>query len=184
MRFIPLELKAAYVIEFEPINDHRGFFARTFCQKEFEKKGLVGNFVQCNVAWNKAKGTLRGMHWQAAPYSEVKLVRCSRGAIYDVIIDLRPESTTYCKWVAVELTSDNKKMLYVPEGFAHGYQTLEPDTEVSYLVSSFYTPEAQRAVRWNDPAFGIRWPVLGPEVPEPILSEKDRSHADFQCARP
>lgn len=175
MRFIPLELKAAYVIEFEPINDHRGFFARTFCQKEFQEKGLVSNFVQCNIAWNKAKGTLRGMHWQAAPHCEVKLVRCDRGAIYDVIIDLRPELATYCKWVAVELTSDNKKMLYVPEGFAHGYQTLEPDTEVSYLVSSFYTPEAQRGVRWNDPAFGISWPIS-----EPVLSEKDRSHPDFE----
>lgn len=174
MRFIPTELDDAYLIELEPVTDERGFFARTFCEKEFAEKGLTSYFVQCNIAWSKAKGTLRGMHYQIAPYAEVKIVRCTRGAIYDVIIDLRTESSTYCKWAAVELTPASNKMLYIHKGFAHGYQTLEPDTEVSYLASNFYTPSAQRGVRWDDPAFGIHWPI-----PNPILSEKDRSHPDF-----
>ncbi|MBA7705193.1 dTDP-4-dehydrorhamnose 3,5-epimerase [subsurface metagenome] len=175
MRFIPTKLNDAYIIEFESIVDNRGFFARTFCEKEFRKKGLTSHFVQCNIAWSNAKSTLRGMHYQIAPHSEVKMVRCTRGAIYDVIIDLRPDSPTYCKWSAVELTPNDNKMLYVPEGFAHGYQTLEPDTEVSYWMSNFYSPDAQRGIRWNDPAFGIHWPI-----PDPILSEKDLSYPDFE----
>lgn len=175
MRFIPTELDGAYIIELEPVLDERGFFARTFCEQEFEKNRLTSRFVQCNVVWSEVKGTLRGMHYQVAPYAEVKIVRCTRGAIYDVIIDLRPDSQTRIKWTAVELTSVCNKMLYVPEGFAHGYQTLEPDTEVSYWMSSFYSPDAQRGVRWDDPAFGILWPT-----PNPILSEKDRSYPDFK----
>lgn len=178
MRFTPIELKGAYVIELEPIIDQRGFFARSFCQKEFQERGLVSHFVQCNIAWNKGKGTLRGLHYQIAPYAEIKLIRCTCGATYDVIIDLRPESPTYCKWAAVELTPANKKMLYVPEGFAHGYQTLKPNTEVSYWMSNFYLPDAQRGVRWNDPTFAIRWPF-----PDPILSENDRSLPDFEPQR-
>jgi len=175
MRFVSTKLGGAYIIEFEPISDERGFFARTFCEKEFIRKDLTGHFVQCNIAWNKAKGTLRGMHYQIGPHAEVKLVRCTCGAIYDVIIDLRPESPTYCKWTAVELTSKCNKMLYVPVGFAHGYQTLEPHTEVSYWMSNFYKASAQRAVRWNDPAFGIYW-----SISNPVLSEKDLSHPNFE----
>lgn len=174
MRFIPTELDGAYIIELEPAIDERGFFARIFCEKEFRKRGLTSHFVQCNIAWSKSKGTIRGMHYQIAPHAEAKLVRCTRGAIYDVVIDLRPESSTYCKWTAVELTPMSEKMQYVQEGFAHGYQTLEPNTEVSYWMSNFYMPSVQVGVRWNDPSFGIHWPILNP-----ILSEKDQSHQDF-----
>jgi dTDP-4-dehydrorhamnose 3,5-epimerase len=175
MRFIANELEGSYIIKIEPAMDERGFFARTFCAKEFRKMGLASHFVQCNTAWSKAKGTLRGMHYQIAPHAEVKIVRCTCGAIYDVIIDLRLHSPTYCKWAAVELTPASKMMLYVPDGFAHGYQTLEPFTEVSYWMSNFYNHSAQRSVRWNDPTFGIHWPIHNP-----ILSKKDRSYPDFK----
>jgi dTDP-4-dehydrorhamnose 3,5-epimerase len=175
MRFIANELEGSYIIELEPVTDGRGFFARTFCAKEFRKMGLASHFVQCNIAWSKAKGTLRGMHYQIAPHADVKIVRCTCGAIYDVIIDLRLQSPTYCKWAAVELTPSSKMMLYIPDGFAHGYQTLEQDTEISYWMSNFYNPSAQRSVRWNDSAFGIHWPL-----PNPILSEKDRLYPDFK----
>lgn len=175
MKFMPSELPGAYIIEPEPIKDNRGFFARSFCQKEFENQGLQCNFVQNNISWNRERGTLRGMHYQLSPHAEVKLIRCTRGAIYDVIIDLRPDSPTYCKWVGVELTADNYRMFYVPENFAHGYQTIEPDTEVFYLVSEFYTPASERGVRWNDPIFNIKWPLT-----DPIVSVKDRSYLDYQ----
>jgi dTDP-4-dehydrorhamnose 3,5-epimerase len=175
MRFIPTELAGAWLIELELRHDARGYFARTFCEQEFAGQGLVSRFVQCNVAWNKAAGTLRGLHYQAAPHAETKVVRCTRGALYDVIVDLRPGSPTRGKWVAVELAPMNGLMLYVPEGFAHGYQTLEPDTEVSYLMSALPVPEAERGLRWDDPALAIRWPL-----PSPILSDRDRSHPPFQ----
>ncbi len=175
MRYIPTELEGAYIIELEPKTDHRGFFARGFDQKEFEEHGLKGAFVQANISWNAAKATLRGMHYQMAPYAEVKVIRCTRGSIYDVIIDLRPDSPTFCKWIGVELTAQNYRTLYVPEGFAHGYQTLEPDTETFYLVTEFYAPTHERGVRWNDPAFGIQW-----ALPNPILSERDQNHPWFQ----
>lgn len=175
MKFVAALLSGAYIIEPEPIKDNRGFFSRTFCQKEFEQHGLEFHFVQCNISWNKEKGILRGMHYQLPPHAEVKVVRCTRGAIYDVIIDLRPDSPSYCKWVGVELSADNYRMLYVPENFAHGYQTLEPNTEVFYLVSEFYAPSSERGVRWNDPAFKINWPL-----PNSILSTKDKSYPDFQ----
>lgn len=175
MKFIPTILPGAYVIELEPIIDHRGFFARGFCQREFEQNGLRDHFVQCNVSWNKEKGTLRGMHYQLPPHAEVKVVRCTRGAIYDVIVDLRSDSPTYCKWIGVELTADNYRMLYIPEGFAHGYQTIEPNSEVFYLVSQFYSSASERGVRWNDKAFNISWPLANP-----ILSIKDQSYPDFQ----
>ncbi|MHC4396289.1 MAG: dTDP-4-dehydrorhamnose 3,5-epimerase [Planctomycetota bacterium] len=175
MRFVPTEIDGAYIITLEPVIDERGFFARTFCEKEFKEKGLASNFVQCSIAWSKARGTLRGMHYQIAPYAEVKLVRCTRGAVYDVVIDLRPGSPSYCQWIAVELAPKDNRMLYVPKGFAHGYQTLKPDTEVSYWMSVFYMPSAQRCVRWNDPAFDIHWPIS-----KPILSERDRLCSDFQ----
>jgi dTDP-4-dehydrorhamnose 3,5-epimerase len=173
--FVATRLQDAHIIEIEKLADKRGFFARSWCQKEFERHGLVSIMVQANLSHNKKKGTLRGMHYQRAPYEEVKLVRCTRGSIYDVIIDLRPDSPTYKQWIGVELTADGYKMLYVPGGFAHGFLTLEDDTEVTYQVSQFYTPGAEGGVRWNDPAFGIVWPG---EVQ--VISDKDRSWPDYQ----
>jgi dTDP-4-dehydrorhamnose 3,5-epimerase len=172
MIFTQSRLKGAYIIDVERREDDRGFFGRTFCQNEFNAHGLKVNVAQCNISVNKKRGTLRGMHFQTAPKAEAKLVRCSRGAIYDVIIDLRPESANYCLWDAVELTADNNRMLYIPEGFAHGFQTLVDDTEVVYQMFEFYSPEHAAGVRWDDPAFGITWPVANP-----VISEKDRSYA-------
>jgi len=171
MIFSETILKGAFIIEPERIKDHRGFFARAWCEKEFKAHGLNSRLVQCNLSFNKTRGTLRGMHHQKAPHKEVKIVRCIRGAIYDVIIDLRPESTTYLKWIGVELTADNRKMLYVPEDFAHGYQTLTDDSEVLYQVSQFYSPESERGLHWNDPTFGIDWP----ETNNLVISEKDKT---------
>jgi dTDP-4-dehydrorhamnose 3,5-epimerase len=171
MIFKETKLKGAYIIELEPAADERGFFARTFCRREFEEHGLNSNVVQCNISHNKKKGTLRGMHYQTAPYEEAKAVSCTRGVIYDVIIDLRRDSPTYCQWFAVELSADNYRMLYAPEGFAHGFQTLEHDTVVNYMMFEFYHPECARGVRWDDPAFGIKWPL-----PNPIMSQKDMNY--------
>jgi len=175
MIFTETQLTGAYIIELEPMEDERGFFARAFCQNEFEKYGLNPRIAQCNVSFNKVKGTLRGMHYQAKPYEEARLVRCTRGKIYDVIIDLRPESPNFKQWVAVELTATNWSMLYVPEGFAHGFQTLENETEVFYQMSEFYTPEYARGIRWSDPVFGIQWPAG-----ERIISTRDRNFPDFR----
>lgn len=174
MKFHETELKGAFIIEPEKRADDRGFFARSWCQKEFEQHGLVPRVVQANISNNKHKATLRGMHYQASPYEETKLVRCTRGAVYDVIIDVRPDSPTYRRWIGVELTASNYKMLYVPEGFAHGFQTLEDDTEVIYQVSQFYTPSAERGIRWNDPLFQIKW-----LTPVETISEKDANWPDF-----
>ncbi|MCK5616562.1 dTDP-4-dehydrorhamnose 3,5-epimerase [Candidatus Pacearchaeota archaeon] len=174
MVFTEVELKGAYVIELELMEDERGFFARSFCQRQFEKRGLNPSIAQCNVSSNRKKGMLRGMHYQVAPHQEAKLVSCLRGSIYDVIIDLRPDSPTYCTSMAVELSAKNYKALYIPEGFAHGFQTLEDDTVVFYQMSEFYYPECFRGIRWNDPSFGVNWPV-----PDPMLSERDRSHPVF-----
>lgn len=174
MLFSETQLKGAYIIEIEKLEDNRGFFARSWCQKEFEAHGLNPRIVQANVSYNKRKGTLRGMHYQKTPYEETKLVRCTKGAIYDVIIDLRPTSTTYGQWIGVELTKDNYKMLYVPENFAHGFQTLEDDSEAIYQVSQFYTPGAESGIRWDDPAFNIDWPI-GVQV----ISDKDKSWPDY-----
>jgi dTDP-4-dehydrorhamnose 3,5-epimerase len=174
MLFSETQLKGAYIIEIEKLEDNRGFFARSWCQKEFEAHGLNPHVVQANVSYNKRKGTLRGMHYQKTPYEETKLVRCTKGAIYDVIIDLRPTSTTYGQWIGVELTKDNYKMLYVPENFAHGFQTLEDDSEAIYQVSQFYTPGAESGIRWDDPAFNIDWPI-GVQV----ISDKDKSWPDY-----
>jgi dTDP-4-dehydrorhamnose 3,5-epimerase len=169
MNFTKTELDGAYIIEVKRIEDDRGFFGRSYCSNEFEKHGLNTNIVQANLSYNKKKGTLRGLHLQASPFSESKLVRCTRGAIYDVIVDMREGSATYRKWLGVELTADNYKMLYVPEGFAHGYLTLEDNTDVTYQVTQFYTPGAERSYHWNDPAFNIQW------VAQPVvISEKDR----------
>ncbi|HXG50487.1 MAG TPA: dTDP-4-dehydrorhamnose 3,5-epimerase [candidate division Zixibacteria bacterium] len=175
MLFKEVGLKGAYLIELEPFRDDRGFFARSWCRREFEAQGLEGRFVQANVSFNKQRGTLRGMHYQAAPYAEVKLVRCTRGAIYDVIIDLRPESESFGKWMGFELTADNYRMVYVPEGFAHGFETLEDSTEVTYQVSEFYNPSSEGGIRYDDPAFGIRWPE---EVR--VISRKDMAWPDYR----
>lgn len=171
MRFTETRLKGAFIIEPERLEDERGFFARTFCQKEFEVHGLNPRLVQCNISYNKHKGTLRGMHYQVAPMAEAKLVSCTRGAIYDVIIDLRPESPTYCQWLVEELNAENRKMIYIPEGFAHGFQTLKDDTEVFYQMSEFYSPEHARGVRWDNPVFGIEW-----ALDTKIISEKDKNY--------
>ena len=175
MIFTETKLKGACIIDIEKREDERGFFARAWCQKELEAHDLNAQWVQANLAFSQKKGTLRGLHCQIAPYQEAKLMRCIRGAIYDVIVDLRSESPTYMQWLGVELTADNHKMLYVPEGFAHGYQSLADNTEVFYPVSQFYTPGSERGVRWNDPAFGIEWPM----TKNMILSEKDKSWPDF-----
>ena len=174
MIFKETRLNGAYIIEIEPLEDERGFFARSFCQKEFEEHGLNPRVMQCNISFNKKKGTLRGMHYQIAPYQEAKLVCCTKGAIYDVIIDLRKDSPTLKQWIAVELTATNRRMLYIPEGFAHGFQTLEDNTEVFYQMSEFYHPESAKGVRWNDPAFGIVWPD---DIR--VISDRDRQYQDF-----
>ena len=175
MIFQETKLKGAFIIELEKHKDERGYFSRAWCQKEFTAHGLNPNMVQANVAFSLKKGTLRGMHYQAEPYQEAKLVRCVRGKVFDVIIDLRPNSVTYRQWFGVELTPGNQTMLYVPEGFAHGYQTLLDNTEVFYLVSQFYTPDSERGVRWNDSAFGIDWP----KTTDLIISKKDQSWPDY-----
>lgn len=172
--FRAAKLAGAFVIELEKHSDHRGFFARTFCEREFASHGLNSRYVQCSLSFNLSKGTLRGMHFQTEPYQEVKLVRCCRGSIYDVIIDLRPASPTFKQHFGVELSAENGKMLYAPAGFAHGFQTLEDNTEVFYQISQFYAPEYARGVRWNDPAFGIAWPAA-----ERTIHERDQSYADF-----
>ena len=174
MIFTKAELEGAFIIEIEKLEDARGFFARAWCQKEFESHGLNPRFVQANISYSKMRGTLRGMHYQEAPYAEAKLVRCTRGAIYDVIIDLRQGSPSYGRWMGLQLTANNYRMLYVPEGFAHGFQTLEDDTEVFYQVSQFYSPQYERGVRYDDPSFAIKWPL---EVR--VISEKDKSWPDF-----
>jgi len=174
MIFKETKLKGAYLIEIEKNEDERGFFARSYCFREFEEHDLNPRVLQCNISFNAKKGTLRGMHYQASPYEEAKLVRCNSGGIYDVIIDLRRDSTTYLKHYGVRLDSENGLMLFIPEGFAHGFLTLEDNTEVFYQMSEFYAPECARGYRWNDPTFGIHWPV---EVE--VISDRDRSYPDF-----
>lgn len=175
MIFTETPIKGAYVIEPERQEDERGFFARTWCRRDFAAHGLNPALVQCNISFNRTKGTLRGMHYQVAPHAEAKLVRCTAGAIYDVIVDLRPQSATCTQWFGVELTADNRRMLYIPEGLAHGFLTLGDDTEVFYQMSEYYVAECARGVRWNDPAFGIRWPG---EVR--MISRRDQSYPDFR----
>jgi dTDP-4-dehydrorhamnose 3,5-epimerase len=174
MRFIQTNLKGAYILEPEKFEDERGFFARTWCQQEFTDLGLDAELVQCSISFNKKKGTLRGMHWQLPPYAETKLVRCTKGAIYDVIVDLRENSPTFLQWIAAELTAENRTALYVPKGFAHGFQTLEDNTEVLYQISEFYAPDYARGFRWNDPTFQINWPL---EVS--VISIKDKEYEDY-----
>lgn len=177
MIFTASIIHGAFFIDLEPREDHRGFFARSWCQKEFEEHGLNPGAVQINVGFSGVKGTVRGMHYQAAPYEEVKVARCTMGAIYDVIIDLRGSSPTLKQWLAVELTAENRKMLYIPEGFAHGFQTLAVDAEVLYQMSEFYQAEAARGIRWDDPTFRIVWP----ESAKRIISQKDLSYPDYRA---
>ncbi len=174
MKFRQSKVPGVFLIELEKIEDERGFFARTFCKKEFLEHGLNPRVVQCSTSFNKHKGTLRGMHYQVAPHKEAKLVRCIRGAIYDVLVDLRSDSPAYKRYDAFELTADNRRMVYVPEGVAHGFQTLAPESEVFYQMSEFYEPVAARGVRWNDAAFAISWP---PD--ERVMNERDQNYADF-----
>jgi dTDP-4-dehydrorhamnose 3,5-epimerase len=174
MKFARTQLEGALVIDIERLEDERGFFARSWCEREFREHGLNPRLAQCSISFNRQRGTLRGMHFQAAPHEEAKIVRCTGGAIYDVIIDLRPGSPTFTRWIGVELSAENRRMLYVPEGCAHGFQTLIDDSEVFYQISEFYAPESARGVRWNDPRFGITWPL---EVA--AMSDKDRLCKDF-----
>jgi dTDP-4-dehydrorhamnose 3,5-epimerase len=170
--FVPTRIAGAYVIQPEPCDDERGFFARTFCAREFELHGLNPRIAQCSISFNARKGTLRGMHYQVAPHAETKLVRCTRGGIYDVLVDLRTDSPTNGEWIAVELTSENRKTIFVPEGVAHGFQTLQDGAEVLYQMSEFHYADCARGRRWNDPAFDIRWPSW-----PTVISEKDANFA-------
>jgi dTDP-4-dehydrorhamnose 3,5-epimerase len=174
MHFLGTRLPGVFIIEPERKEDERGFFARVFCVEEFGAQGLETNLVQCSISFNKQQGTLRGMHYQAAPHEEVRLVRCTMGAVYDVVLDLRPDSPTFKLWITTELTGENRRMVYIPKGFAHGFLTLEKSCEVFYQMSEFYHNENVRGVRWNDPAFGIQWPA-----PVQLISERDRSFKDF-----
>lgn len=180
MIFHDTKLSGVFEIYLDPKSDDRGFFARSWCQKEFKEHGLNPKLVQCNVSFNARKGTLRGLHYQAAPYPEEKLVRCVRGAIYDVVVDLRPYSATFKEWIGIVLSSRDRNMVYVPEGCGHGFLTLEHETEVHYQMSEFYYPELARGVRWDDPAFHIAWPDT-----VKVISERDRTYRSFeevQCA--
>jgi dTDP-4-dehydrorhamnose 3,5-epimerase len=168
------KVAGTFEIRLDPKADERGFFARSWCQREFDQQGLNSNLVQCNISYNPRKHTMRGMHYQAEPFAEAKVVRCVTGSVFDVVIDLRPESPTFREWMGVTLTAANRYMLYIPEGCAHGFLTLEDQTEVLYQMSEFYQAESARGVRWNDPAFGIQWPAM----PE-LMSERDRTYADF-----
>lgn len=175
MKFIETDLSGVYIIELEAIEDERGFFARTFCRDEFAAKGLKSDIAQCSISYNARRSTLRGMHYQVDPAAETKIVQCMRGACFDVIVDLRPDSKTYCQWLGLELKAASRQLLYIPEGFAHGFQTLEDETVVYYQISTPYAPQHARGVRWDDPAFAIKWPFK-----EPILSEKDKFWPDYQ----
>lgn len=175
MKFIETPLKGAYVVEAERISDERGFFARSWAIDEFAAMGLETRLAQCNISYNAKKATLRGMHLQAAPFEETKLVRCTMGSIFDVIVDVRPDSPTFKKWFGIELSAENRTMLYIPPGFAHGFITLTDQSEVFYQMSQYYSGPHARGYLWNDPAFGIKWPL------EPaVISDRDRAHSRFK----
>ena len=176
MKISPTAIAGAKLVELERHEDERGFFARSYCAREFEAAGLAACAAQCNVSFNRSRGTLRGMHFQRAPHAEAKLVRCTRGSIYDVIVDLRKDSPSYLKWFAATLSADNHRALFIPEGVAHGFQALEDSAEVFYQMSAFYHPDAAAGVRWNDPAFRIEWPVA-----PPIVSARDAGYPDFKA---
>lgn len=171
MKFTPVSIEGAFIVELEPLGDDRGFFARSFCQEEFKRQGIDPLVAQCNISFNQHRGTLRGLHYQVKPHEEAKLVRCTQGAIWDVIVDLRENSPTRYRWFAVELTAENRRALYVPRGLAHGFQTLADNSEVFYQMSEFYHPESARGVRWDDPVIGITWPL-----DNPVLSPRDKSY--------
>ena len=171
MRFVETELPGAFLVELEVSYDHRGFFARTWCGDEFSAHGLNPHLAQCNLSYNGKRGTLRGLHYQVTPHSEAKLVQCTAGSLFDVIVDLRPDSPHRGRWRSFELSNRGRRALYVPEGFAHGFQTLEDDTEVLYHVSAPFHPESARGLRWNDPVIDISWPIA-----DPVISDRDRSH--------
>lgn len=175
MKFLSVSLPGVYLIEPELLHDERGFFTRSFCVKEFENNQIDPELKQCSISFNKKKGTLRGMHYQIEPYAEAKLVRCTMGSIYDVVLDLRPESPTFRQWEAFELSAKNRNSLFIPKGMAHGLQTLEDNTEIFYQISEFFAPEHARGVRWNDLAFDIEWPVS-----EKIISAKDQNYQDYE----
>ncbi len=175
MIFKETNIKGAFVIGLEKHEDERGSFARTWCREEFRLNGIKTQPVQANTAFSSKKGTLRGMHYQVEPFAEAKLVRCTQGGIFDVLVDLRPDSVTYTQWFGTELTPANDRMLYIPEGCAHGYQSLFDETEVFYLCTQFYTPESERGARWDDSVFNIEWPILT----DITISEKDRNWPDF-----
>jgi dTDP-4-dehydrorhamnose 3,5-epimerase len=175
--FKETKLKGAFVIDPERFNDDRGFLARSFSAKELESHGLNPHIAECNISFSSRRYTVRGMHFQNPPHAQAKLVRCTKGAIYDVIIDLRPESPTFKQWIGEELTAENRRMLYVPEGFAHGFQTLEDDTEVFYQISNFYAPGSEGGVRWNDPVFAIDWPATDGIT----INQRDQDYPDFRA---
>ncbi len=177
MIFTETKLKGAYIVEIKQLSDERGFFGRSWCKREMEEHGLNGNVVQANTSLSKYKGTMRGMHYQKHPYEETKFLRCTKGAVYDVIVDLRKDSPTFLQWIGMELTEDNYKMIYVPEKFAHGFVTLTDNSEVTYLVTQFYTPGAEAGLRYNDEKLNIQWPV-----PVTVVSEKDKIHPDFDVS--
>lgn len=174
MIFQETKISGVFEVRSERKPDDRGFFARTWCQKEFQEHGLDSRLVQCSISYNTYKGTLRGMHYQAAPFAETKVVRCTQGAIYDVVLDLRPQSATYKSWISVVLTAENRDMIYIPKGCAHGFLTLQDATEVYYQMSELYNAESARGVRWDDPAFRIVWPEK-----VAVISERDRTYPDF-----
>lgn len=175
MKFIETPLKGAYVVELEKRGDERGFFARSFCVDEFKERGLNPTVLQANISGSTKKGTLRGLHYQTAPMAEVKFIRCMKGAVFDVLVDVRPDSPTFKKWYGIELSVDNQKAVYIPEGFAHGHQTLQFDSQIMYMVSQVYSPEHERGIRYNDPAIGVLWPL----VPT-VMSGKDKAWPDFK----
>jgi len=174
MKFSETKLQGAWVVDIEQLTDERGFFARSWCQNEFDDHDMISRLVQANMSFNHTRGTLRGMHYQVAPHEETKFIRCTRGAIFDVIVDLRVDSDTYGQWVGVELTAESRTALFVPRGFAHGFQTLDDNTEVFYQVSEFYTPGAEQGLRHNDPTFAIEWPE-----PVTVISDKDANWPDY-----
>jgi dTDP-4-dehydrorhamnose 3,5-epimerase len=174
MHITPTNLSGVFLVEPERLFDERGFFARTWCREEFAQAGLNGDWAQCNVSFNRKRGTLRGLHYQAAPHEEIKLVRCTRGAVFDVVVDLRRGSPTFRQSFGVELSADNYRAVYIPAGCAHGFQTLTDDSELFYQMGAIYRPAAARGVRWNDPAFGIAWPLT-----PTVISERDQAYADF-----
>jgi len=178
MRFTPAPLPDAWIVELDKIEDPRGYFARTWCAREFQEHGLGDTLVQCSTSFNVRRGTLRGLHYQAAPHAETKLVRCTRGAIFDVIADVRPASPTFLRWFGLELTEANGRMLYIPKGFAHGFQTLVDDSEIFYQMDEYWEPAAGRGIRWDDPLLGVEWPL------EPtVISDKDRLYPDSSRER-